>query len=215
MADIQLDMVDALMARYAAGILPEPARVLVEAHLEMQVVNRPRVTEYEMLVGDVLEKMEPVALGSRDAALKAVFAADPVTPPVGMQARPANALFPKVIRDFAGFEADEIPWKRKLPGFKEYSLGKIDGCDVSFFWLRAGRAIPAHTHEGYELSLVLDGAFSDMRGRFARGDISVADERIDHRPVAERERPCIGFAVSEAPLKMTGSWKQLISDLIG
>lgn len=214
-AEVQLDTVDALMARYAAGILPEPARVLVEAHLEMQSVNRPRVAEYESLAGGILETIEPVAIRSRDAALHAIFAAASLAEPAAVARRPENALFPKAIRDFTGLEADEIPWKKKLPGFKEYSLGQIDGCDVSFFWLRPGRAIPAHTHEGYELSLVLDGAFKDARGRFVKGDISVADESIDHRPVAEPERPCIAFTVFQAPLKLTGSWKQLIGDLIG
>ncbi|WP_426125353.1 ChrR family anti-sigma-E factor [Pararhizobium sp. PWRC1-1] len=215
MADVQLDTVDALMARYAAGILPEPARVLVEAHLEMQSVNRPQVAEYETVVGDILEHMEPVSLRLRDEALKAVFAAAPLAMADTASAQPVNAFFPKAIRDFAGLNAAEIPWKRKLPGFKEYSLGKIDGCDVSFFWLKPGRVIPAHTHEGYELSLVLDGAFNDTRGRFAKGDISVADESIDHRPVAEAECPCIGFAVSQAPVKLTGSWRQLLGDMIG
>jgi putative transcriptional regulator len=215
MADVQLDTVDALMARYAAGILPEPARVLVEAHLEMQSINRPKVAEYETVVGGILEHMEPVSLRSRDEALKAVFAAAPLAMADTAPAQPVNAFFPKAIRDFAGLDAAEIPWKRKLPGFKEYSLGKIDGCDVSFFWLKPGRVIPAHTHEGYELSLVLDGAFNDTRGRFAKGDISVADESIDHRPVAEAECPCIGFAVSQAPVKLTGSWRQLLGDMIG
>lgn len=215
MAEVQLDTVDALMARYAAGVLPEPARVLVEAHLEMQSVNRPRVAEYEAVVGKILEKMEPVSLTSRDATLKAVFAAVPLARTNTAPVPPANAFFPQAIRNFAGLDAAEIPWKRKLPGFKEYSLGKIDGCDVSFFWLKPGRVIPAHTHEGYELSLVLDGAFNDTRGRFVKGDISVADESIDHRPVAEAECPCIGFAVSQAPVKLTGSWRQLLGDMIG
>ncbi|WP_276118257.1 ChrR family anti-sigma-E factor [Pararhizobium qamdonense] len=215
MADFQLDTVDALMARYAAGILPEPARVLVEAHLEMQAANRPKVAEFETVAGDILEQMEPVSLTSRDEALRAIFSAAPLRLADASPQQPVTAFFPKAIRDFAGFDAADIPWKRKLPGFKEYSLGKIDGCDVSFFWLKPGRTVPAHTHEGYELSLVLDGAFNDTRGRFVKGDISVADESIDHRPVAEAECPCIGFAVSQAPLKLTGSWRQLLGDMIG
>ncbi len=215
MADGQLDTVDALMARYAAGILPEPARVLVEAHLEMQSVNRSKVTAYETVVGDVLERMEPVSLTSRDEALRAIFSAAPLTTPDTAPVPPGNPFFPKAIRDFAGIDAAEIPWKRKLPGFKEYSLGTIDGCDVSFFWLKPGRVIPAHTHEGYELALVLDGAFNDTRGRFAKGDISVADESIDHRPIAEAKCPCISFSVSQAPVKLTGSWRQLLGDMIG
>ena len=215
MADIQLDTLDALMARYAAGILPEPARVLVEAHLEMRAVNRPKVAEYETVIGDMLERMEPVSLTARDAALNAIFAANPLAMADKASAPSATPFFPKAIRDFAGLDADEILWKRKLPGFKEYSLGKIDGCDVSFFWLKPGRVIPAHTHEGYELALVLDGAFNDARGRFAKGDISLADESIDHRPVAEANCPCISFSVSQAPVKLTGSWRQLLGDMIG
>ncbi|HTO30656.1 MAG TPA: ChrR family anti-sigma-E factor [Pararhizobium sp.] len=215
MADAQLDLVDALMARYAAGILPEPARVLVEAHLEMTSINRSRVLDFETAAADVLDKIEPVALASRNDVLNAVFAAPPVAVTTNHLQRTTHALFPPAIRDFVGFEADDIPWKRKLPGFREYNLGKIDGCDVSFFWIRPGRAVPAHTHQGFELSLVLDGAFNDLRGRFGKGDISVADESIDHRPKAENEVPCIGFAVSDAPLKLTGAFRQLIGDLIG
>lgn len=215
MADSQLDMVDALMARYAAGILPEPARVLVEAHLEMKSVNRAKVIDFETAAGDALEKMEPAALASRDDILNAIFSAPPIDVTAKQTERPANALFPKAIRELVGFEGEDMPWKRKLPGFKEFNVGKIDGCDVSFFWLRPGRAVPAHTHQGYELLLVLDGAFNDVRGRFGKGDISVADESVDHRPKAESEVPCIGFAVSDAPLKLTGSFRQLIGDLIG
>lgn len=214
-ADCQLDMVDALMARYAAGILPEPARVLVEAHLEMKSVNRLRVIDFETAAGDALENIEPAALAPSGDRLTAIFSAPPIDVTAKQVERPRNAIFPRAIRDFVGFEADDIPWKRKLPGFKEYSLGKIDGCDVSFFWIRPGRSVPAHTHQGYELSLVLDGAFNDRRGRFAKGDISVADESVDHRPKAENEVACIGFAVADAPLKLTGSFRQLIGDLIG
>jgi putative transcriptional regulator len=82
-------------------------------------------------------------------------------------------------------------------------------------WIRAGRALPAHTHKGMELILILDGAFNDERGRFARGDISIADETVDHRPVAEKDRACIAFGVSDGPIKLTGSFRQIIGDLIG
>jgi putative transcriptional regulator len=75
--------------------------------------------------------------------------------------------------------------------------------------------LPAHTHRGLELTLVIDGAFHDVRGRFGVGDISVADENLDHRPVAETDRPCIAFSVMEAPIRLTGSLKQLIGDIIG
>lgn len=217
MSGDDLNTVDALIAHYAAGILPEPARVLVAAHLEMQTSNRPKLAAFEALAGDVLEKIEPAPLASRDGALQRIFlskpfeagAAKPLAP------RPEKAIMPRVLRDFVGFEVDDIPWKTKLPGFKEYIVGDFDGFEVSFFWIRPGRAVPAHTHKGCEISLVLDGAFNDTHGRYGRGDISVADDSVDHRPIAEREKPCIGFAVVDAPLKLTGSLRQMIGDLIG
>jgi putative transcriptional regulator len=47
------------------------------------------------------------------------------------------------------------------------------------------------------------------------GDISVADDSVHHRPVAENNRPCIAFSVLDAPIKLTGSFRQIIADLIG
>ncbi|MDO9416963.1 ChrR family anti-sigma-E factor [Pararhizobium sp.] len=216
MAYETIETVDALMARFAAGTLPEPAHVLVAAHLEMRAVNRQLVRDVEMMAGAVLDTEVPVMFAGRDSRLDAIFAVQPKeVAPAPAVARPSHAMLPRALRDFLGFEAENIPWKTKLPGLREYEMGTIDGCEVSFFWIRPGRAVPAHTHEGYELSLVLDGAFNDSRGRFAAGDISVADESIDHRPIAEKNGPCISFAVTDAPLKMTGPLRQFIGDLIG
>ncbi len=217
MAGDDLNTVDALIAQYAAGVLPEPARVLVAAHLEIQAVNRPKLAAFETLAGDLLETIEPVPIVARDRRLEEIFLskAEEGKVTAAATARRENALFPRALRDFIGFEAEDIPWKTKLPGFKEYVFGDVDGFEVSFFWIRPGRAVPAHTHKGCEFSLVLDGAFRDARGRYGPGDISVADASVDHRPIAEKERPCIGFAVLDAPLKLTGSLRQLIGDLIG
>lgn len=212
-----LNTVEALIAQYAAGILPVPARVLVEAHLEIKASSRPLLSTFEACGGQLLEEVEPETISSRASRLDAIFGASQIEmPPAAVRAaKVGGSVLPQSIIDFVGYDLDDIPWKTKLPGFKEHIIGDIDGCEVSMFWIRPGRAIPKHTHGGCELSLVLDGAFNDANGRFGRGDISVADDSIDHRPVAEKDRPCIGFAVVDAPLRLTGSLRQLIGDLIG
>lgn len=209
-----IDSIDALMAHYVAGSLPEPARVLVQSHLEMKPDNRSLVNGLELLAGEALESAPEAAIADRDRRLAAIFASVPpvIEPPAIEQ--PAHALFPRALRDLVGFEAEDVPWRRRLPGFKEYSLDR-DGCEVSLMWIKPGRALPAHTHKGMELILILDGAFNDERGRFGPGDISIADETVDHRPVAEKDRPCIAFAVSDGPVRLTGSFRQMIGDLIG
>ncbi|WP_404862039.1 ChrR family anti-sigma-E factor [Georhizobium sp. MAB10] len=218
-----IDTIDSLMARYVAGTLPLPAHVLVQSHLELREGARTFVSDLEAMAGDTLESLAPAPIAARDDLLDRIFQSKPdsirLTP---MDFRtdmsrtaPSEGSMPLALRDFVGFDIADVPWRTKMPGFKEYDMGEIDGCHVSMFWLRPGRAVPAHTHHGCEISLVLKGAFSDGMGRYGPGDISVADDDIDHRPVAESHGPCIGFAVTDAPLRLTGSFRQLIGDLIG
>ncbi|KQV83669.1 ChrR family anti-sigma-E factor [Rhizobium sp. Root1220] len=210
-----IDTVDALMAHYVAGSLPEPARVLVESHLEMKADHRGLVTDLELLAGEALEQMSAAPISDRDARLAAIFASSrPLESSAQLNNQTDKGVFPRAIRNLVGFDVDTVPWKTKLPGFREYCTD-IDGCEVSLMWIKPGRALPAHTHKGMELTLILDGAFNDARGRFGPGDISVADESVDHRPVAEKDRPCIAFSVLDAPIKLTGSFRQIIGDLIG
>jgi putative transcriptional regulator len=213
MSSDTIDTLDALLARYVAGTLPLPAHVLVAAHLELKPENRRFVAGLEKLAGEELEGLDPIPLSVRTRRLESIFASE--SPSIELVRSGSDDIFPGALRSFVGFDSTAVPWRRKLPGFRECEIGDIDGCHASLFWLRPGRKIPAHTHEGLELTLVLDGAFRDNRGRYGRGDISLADPRVDHRPIAENERPCIGFAVTDAPLKLTGSLGQRLSDILG
>lgn len=206
------------MSQYASGALSKPASVLVEAHLELKPENRKFVGDLEAVAGLALEQASPSDLTMPSDALAAIFASSPDNISVDedvVQSEDSSFQLPMSLRRLVGHDVDNIPWRTKLPGFKEFDLGEIDGCHVNMFWIRPGRTVPAHTHKGYELSIVLDGAFTDERGRFGKGDISIADASVDHRPKAGSDRPCIGFAVLDDGVKLTGSWSQLVGDLIG
>ncbi len=206
------ETIDTLLSRYVAGALPEPARVLVEAHLEMKPDNRMLVAGLESLAGVALEEEAPAALASSRTNLEAIFTSKA---PVAAKRPTTAGLFPHALRDFLGFDADRVPWRTKMPGFREFEMGEVDGCHVSLFWIRPGRKIPHHTHDGSELTLVVDGAFRDVSGLYGPGDIAIADQSINHRPIAEKDRPCISFAVTDAPLRFNGPIGQRLSDILG
>lgn len=212
MNSVSFDSIDALLARYVAGTLPVPARLLVASHLEIRPENRAFVQGLESVAGLSLEQSQALPMADREARLAAIF--DAAAPETAASPQRKPGIFPGVLRDFVGFDVEDAPWRTKMPGFKECELGEIDGCNLSLFWIKPGRKIPAHTHEGFELSLVLDGAFTDVHGRYGRGDISIADDTVDHRPIAEKDRPCIGIAVTDAPLRLTGPLHQRLSDII-
>ena len=57
--------------------------------------------------------------------------------------------------------------------------------------LVAGRRLPRHGHAASELTLVLDGAFSDSTGRYGVGDIQEVDKQIEHQPAADEREGCV------------------------
>ena len=54
-----------------------------------------------------------------------------------------------------------------------------------------------------ELTLVLRGAFKDDSGHYCAGDIEIADDSIEHTPIADMCEDCICLAVTEAPIRFT------------
>jgi putative transcriptional regulator len=202
---------DALFAQFAAGQLRGPAHALVAAHLELKADNRNYVAALEDMAAGDLGVIEPVAVSNRAARLDAIF--NSVMPTESIQR--VKSIIPRALQRYADVKMSDIPWKTVIPGFKEWDLGVEDGCEINMFWIKEGRKMPTHTHEGMELFLVLDGSFEDNSGIYGAGDISIADENVNHRPIAGKERPCIGFSVTDAPLRLTGSLTEKIGMFFG
>jgi len=48
---------------------------------------------------------------------------------------------------------------------------------------------------------VLRSSFSDGTGHFDVGDVEIAEEELDHTPIAGTGLPCICLAATDAPLR--------------
>ncbi len=192
---------DALLAQYALGSLPRPLHLLIQAHLEMNPASERFVCGLEAVKGATLEDLTPKPLPHRDAMLRAIMAMEPDEPDTGNGNDP---VFTPVLRRYFGRSSDAIPWRTVMPGVREWTVEDADGIEAKLYWIKAGRTIPSHTHEGQEVTLVLQGGFTDIAGHYKRGDVAVADEDVDHRPVADADEDCICFAVTDAPLRLTG-----------
>jgi putative transcriptional regulator len=199
---------DELLAGYAAGTLTYPAQALVGAHLEMSGTSRGYVSSLEALAGVGIEDAEPVALTDRETLLEAIFSGaaggDNDNVARTTQEDGESSDVPASLQAIIGASMESLPWKTLLPGVKECKFGDIDGCSSSLLWVRAGRAMPSHTHHGTELTLVLKGGFKDADGHYVAGDVAFADGDIDHKPVADEGEDCICFAVTAGRLQLTG-----------
>lgn len=92
-------------------------------------------------------------------------------------------------------------WKSPGLGVRQCVLGTGPEGSVRLLYLPSGQAVPDHGHSGQELTLVLQGAFSDATGRFGCGDLEVTDEAPEHTPVAEEGPPCTSLAATDKALK--------------
>lgn len=201
---------DDLLTAYAAGTLDEATSLVVATHLTYCPECRARAAMLDAVGGSLLNSLNPSALATD--ALDSVFARlESDTPAESRTATPAaapandNPVLPRALQSYFGGDADSVAWKKLGMGVETAEVSLAD-TDKRVFLLKvpAGKAIPDHTHDGEEFVVVLQGAFTDVIGRFGRGDVAHSDHSIDHRPHAEDGEDCICLVVVDAPIRMTG-----------
>lgn len=209
-------LIDTLLASYAAGTLSEPLTVLVASHLQIKAENRLYVEDLEAAGGMLLDEIEPVPLPDHDRRLASVQCSRTAAPGnKSAAANGANDLLPPALRAYFGGAFDACRWRVLLPGIAQCRIENDTTEEVSFLRCRAGKTIPIHTHDGLEVALVLTGGFHDASGQYARGDIAVADDKVEHRPIIDRDGECIIFLVLEGSVRLTGPFGRLLQRIIG
>ncbi|MEL7184366.1 MAG: ChrR family anti-sigma-E factor, partial [Pseudomonadota bacterium] len=112
---------------------------------------------------------------------------------------------PQPLREAVGGDVDSLRWRNVGMGAKQIVISEDeDDATARLLFIPAGQAMPDHGHAGTEVTLVLQGAFLDGDDRYARGDIEVADDDINHMPVADIGEDCICLVVTDAPLRFSG-----------
>jgi putative transcriptional regulator len=181
-------LVESLLAAHAVSGLSEPFAVIVASHLQIKADDATAA----LPIADIWRAPRPPTVDT------------------------LTALMPLALRAYVGRHlGGAIRWRTILPGLKLCFVANDANGYASFLRCRPGKAIPAHTHQGIEAVLVLQGAFHDADGDYVRGDLTVADGTIDHRPVADGPQECIIFMVLGAPVKLTGPFGRFIPRTFG
>lgn len=205
----QDDAVEDLLLGYASGALPEAVSVLVATQLALRPELRRTVSEIEEIGGHLLEEIEPSPLSASafDAVLSQISANDDAeNRPATSEAADSEtaSIVPLPLRAYLDAPLAGLAWRKRGPGIEEYRVPVGDErFEMSLIRIKPGRAVPDHSHEGGELTLVLDGAFSDATGRYGRGDLAVNGEEDHHSPLADPEHGCVCVAITGGPLRFS------------
>ncbi len=192
-----------LLMGYAAGQLPEAFSLIVATHVSMCDECRARLASHDAVGGALIEEIDEIAMG--EAALTAALARIDGLPQATQRAPlRAAGILPAPLADYVGGDLGAVRWTRVAGGVKQAILPTGRSASARLLYIPAGAAVPDHGHRGMELTLVLQGAFADQNDRFGPGDIEIADEDVEHTPVAMAGEACICLAVTDAPLRFRG-----------
>ena len=201
MNDIHHHIPDPLLLAYASGNLAQPFALVVAAHVSLCDECRARLGAHEAAGGALLDTGPSTALPDRIKDRVFDLLDEPAPAP-----RPAfkrSGIFPAPVMEALGGMPPK--WKSLGMGVRQSLLGNTDEGSVRLIYIPPGQAVPDHGHHGLEMTLVLQGAFSDETGLYGVGDVEVADDDLEHTPRAEDGDPCICLAATDASLRFN-SW---------
>ena len=189
-----------LLMRYSNGTLCEAFSLAVATHISMCDDCRAALESYEAVGGALLDTTDPAEMG--DESFESVMALIESQPVQTEQVSEVVASdVPSALSDYIGGSLQDVKWRPIGLGVKQSLLKTSGNSTARLLYIPAGTAVPHHSHNGNELTLVLKGAFEDEVARFGPGDVEMADEDLDHQPVAVEGEDCICLAVTDAPLK--------------
>jgi putative transcriptional regulator len=208
---------DATVFAYAAGTLDEALSVVAASHIAWCPHCRAAVRQAEALGGEILVGLAPASvsddcrartLGLLDQATLHRFPAAP---------KPTRGLPTPLSRLLNGASLQDVKWRRKAPGIAMFDINLSSAArgQLRLMSIAPGKSMPEHGHGGEEMTMILSGAYQDVLGRFAKGDIADLDEEIEHRPVVEASEPCICLVATEAPTRFKSWPARLLQPLIG
>ncbi len=201
---------DSTLMSCAAGSQPEALAAVVSSHLAVCPRCRAELREHTLIGEALFDALEPEPV-VREAPAVQVRAGDAT-----VRADAAMELPRELVAALEG-RFDEIAWRRAAPGVWHFPVTLSEGAkgDLRLLKVSPGTKLPEHGHGGSELTIVLDGAYSDEFGTFRRGDVADLGDDAQHRPIADPKQGCICLAASDAKPRFTGWIARMLQPLAG
>ena len=199
---------DAMLVAYASGSLADPFALVVAAHVSLCPECRAALEAHQTLGGIVLEttRSEAPSAGLKSSVLARL---DEPAPPEPHYRR--SGVFPGPV--MAALKGRPPRWKSLGLGVRQSMLSADRDGSVRLLYIPPGQAVPDHSHNGLELTLVLQGSFADETGQFGVGDLEVAGSDLEHMPTAGVGAPCICLAATDAPLRFKSFLPRMLQPL--
>jgi putative transcriptional regulator len=201
------------MLAFAKGELSITMTMAISAHVEMCPCCADKLSALETrLGGSELGGEEEIVVDSDFAAMFADIVADDTqaelisVPQATLMYQHKEVLLPRAL---SCLERSEFSTIGKI-GRSRFNAD--DGTlRASLLQIAPGGEIPEHTHTGFEITLLLDGDFSDEDGEYVPGDFIMLDGAHNHTP--KTKDGCLCFTVVSSALYFNKGISKLLNPI--
>jgi putative transcriptional regulator len=193
----------------SAGSMPEAFAAVMAAHItvcpqcqkDLALMQDIGVALFEKLPGTAVTSDAPVM------ALRAGEAGGETD--IGVK---AEGDVPAPLAPVIGHHLDALKWTRVAPGVWQHPIALKDPArgQLRLIKVAPGMALPEHSHNGSELTLILKGSYRDATGHYCVGDVADMTGDAKHSPVADPLEGCICLAANDGKM----NFKSLVAKLI-
>ncbi len=213
---------DATLMSYSAGTLGEALSAVVASHLAMCPGCRTQLAQMDQIGGLLLSALPSAAMTTlppRPAPLGKASLEEKETSACRTHAKPdaQTAALPRPLSRLVGNDLNAIAWKRLSFGVWHHRLPLSVGAkgDLRLIKIAPGQMMPEHGHGSTELTLVLDGSYTDEVGRFGPGDLADLDQETEHQPIADHKMGCICLIASEEKARFKSILARIVQPFTG
>lgn len=195
-----------MLGDYAAGTLQGAFALPLAVHLEYCEQCRAETGQLQEVGARLFEELDPVPVSddALEQVLRRIDGAEPVAAVSARVAVTADPALPRVLQSLVPAGLEGLQWKRIGPLRSSRLRFGDPAREVALQHIAAGGKVLEHGHRGSEVTVVIDGSFSDQDGCYRAGDFLVRGPEDVHRPVAAQDGDCLCLAVLEAPIRLEG-----------
>jgi putative transcriptional regulator len=189
-----------LLNEFASGTLPLAQSACISVHLHFCDRCRRQTQQLQNVGAELFSALSPEQV--EDSVLESVLSRLDEEPPLTYSHRASSDGGPVLVQRLMSGDYEDLAWKRINSALQIANLRTGDPeHEFSLYHIKAGRSIPKHTHQGTEMTLVLEGSFSDEEGVYQQGDFLMRDAEDVHTPTASQTADCICIGVLDAPIR--------------
>ena len=205
---------DKQLQQFAEGNISPALALVISAHCDVCSQCQEKVDDINIELSSVIENVR--AHDYVDPAFEKMLASImhlPIvdTKPVVAPRIELDGRFFDVPRPLQRFVKNTGNWSRLLGKVWQAPVDLGDAGMANFIYMEKGGRVPEHTHKGTELTLVVDGEFSDGLADYDSGDFIIMDNEHIHSPHSNAVEGCLVFSIVDKPLHFTSGIARLLN----